>query len=69
MKTLQEVLGSSYASYQKVVSETVLGTEIMIGRFVPELSNPPDEIVAVDSKFWRPAPPPAAPTQSAEVKK
>ena len=58
IKPLQEVLGSSYASYQKIVAEAVLGTEIIIARFLPELSNPPDEIAAVDAKFWRPAPPP-----------
>jgi hypothetical protein len=69
IKPLQEVLGSSYASYQKVVAETVLGTEVIIGRFLPELSNPPDEIVAVDPKFWRPAPPPPPPAKPTEAKK
>jgi hypothetical protein len=69
IKPLQEVLGSSYAGYQKTVAETVLGTEIIIGRFLPELSNPPDEIVAVDTKFWRPAPPPPPPPKAAEGKK
>lgn len=58
IKPLQEVLGSSYESYQKTVAVAVLGTEIIIGRFLPELSNPPEEIVAIDAKFWRPAPPP-----------
>ncbi len=69
IKPLQEVLGSSYASYQKTVAEAVLGTEIIIGRFLPELSNPPEEIVAVDTKFWRPAPPPPPPPKPAEGKK
>ena len=69
IKPLQEVLGSSYAGYQKVVAEAVLGTEIIIGRFLPELSNPPDEIVAVDAKFWRPAPPPPPPPKAVEAKK
>ena len=64
IKTLQEVLGSSYGSYQRAVSEMVASTEIVIGRFLPELSNPPDEVVAVDAKFWRPAPPPAKPVEA-----
>jgi hypothetical protein len=67
IKPLQEVLGSSYASYQKAVAESVAGTEIIIGRFLPELSNPPEETVAADAKFWRPAPPP--PPKPAEAKK
>ncbi len=62
IKTLQEVLGSNYANYQKAVAEMVLGTEIIVGRFLPELSNPPDEVVAADANFWRPKPPaPVAP--------
>jgi hypothetical protein len=67
IKPLQEVLGSSYASYQKAVAESVANTEIIIARFLPELSNPPEEVVAVDAKFWRPAPPP--PPKPAEAKK
>jgi len=63
IKPLQEVLGSSYAGYQKAVAEMVAGTEIVIGRFLPELSNPPDDVMAVDAKFWRPAPPPAKPAE------
>ena len=42
---------------------------LIIGRFLPELSNPPDEIVAVDAKFWRPAPPPPPPPKPADGKK
>jgi hypothetical protein len=58
IKPLQEVLGPAYASYQKVAAESIAGTEVVIGRFLPELSNPPAEVAAVDAKFWRPAPPP-----------
>jgi hypothetical protein len=59
IKSLQEVLGPAYASYQKFAAESIAGTEVVIGRFLPELSNPPAEVVAVDAKFWRPAPAPA----------
>jgi hypothetical protein len=63
IKSLQAVLGSSYADYQKVAAESVAGSEIIIGRFLPELSNPPAEVVAVDPKFWRPAPPAPKPAE------
>jgi hypothetical protein len=56
IKTIQQVMGSSYADYQRGIAENVIATEIMIGRFLPEISNPPEEIAAVDPKFWRPAP-------------
>ena len=61
IKPLQEVLGSSYASYQRAVAESVARTEIIIGKYLPELSNPPEAIVAADTKFWRPTPPPPPP--------
>jgi hypothetical protein len=60
IKPLQEVLGPAYASYQKFVAESIAGTEVVIGRFLPELSNPPAEVVVVDPKFWRSPPPPAS---------
>ena len=69
VKTLQEVLGSSYATYQQAVAESVSGVDIMVARFLPELSNAPDEIASIDPKYWRPAPPPPAPAKPAEAKK
>jgi hypothetical protein len=69
IKPLQEVLGSSYGEYEKIAAAIVSSTDIRIGRFLPDLSNPPDEIVAVDPKFWRPAPPPAPAKPAAETKK
>jgi hypothetical protein len=69
IKTLQQVLGSSYATYQKSIADVVLGTEIVIGRFLPELSNPPEDIAAVDAKFWRPAPPAPPPAKVTEAKR
>ena len=69
IKPLPEVLGSSsYESYLKTVAESVAGTEVLIGRFRPELSNLPDEVVAVDPKYWRPAPPPPPPAKPAAAK-
>jgi len=67
IKPLQEVLGSGYERYLRAIAEDVTSTQILIGKFLPEISNPPDEIVDVDPKFWRPAPPMAA--KPAEPKK
>jgi hypothetical protein len=61
IKTLQQVRGDSYASYMKTVEDAVERTEIIVGRMLPELSNPPEEVVAVDPAYWRPK---AAPVQA-----
>ncbi|HEY3835871.1 MAG TPA: hypothetical protein VGL72_04845 [Bryobacteraceae bacterium] len=68
VKPLQQALGESYQRYQHAVAEMVSGVSIYIGRYLPELSNPPEEIVAVDPKFWRPAPTPPAPAKPPEKK-
>ena len=60
-RTLQQVLGANgYKQYQKGLAENTFSTEITIGRYLPELSNPPAEIAAVDPAFWNPKPMPAA---------
>jgi quinol monooxygenase YgiN len=60
--TIRELLGEEgFQRYQKVSQEAVLGTETVINRWVPEMSNPLDEYVSVSPDFWRPKPPaPAA---------
>jgi hypothetical protein len=56
-----QLLGEdAYGAFLKAVSETVVNTEYTIGRFRPELSNPPEEVAAVAPDFWRPKPPPAS---------
>ena len=59
---LPQVLGASgYRNYQKVAAEALLGTETIINRAAPELSNPPEEVIAIAPQFWTPKPPaPAA---------
>ena len=37
-------------------ADIVLGIESIINRFVPELSNPPADIVAAAPNFWKPKP-------------
>lgn len=50
----------AYGAFLKAAEESVLTTESTIGRFRPELSNPPDQVAAVAPDFWRPKPPPAS---------
>jgi hypothetical protein len=70
IKGLAEIRGAQgFAEYQKVVSETVIGADIMIGHFLPELSNPPEGVAAADPKFWRPKPAAAAAPKPAAEKK
>jgi hypothetical protein len=67
---LAQTLGANgYKQYQKGLAENTLSTEITIGRYLPELSNPPAEIVAVDPAFWNPKPVPAAKKAAAESTK
>jgi hypothetical protein len=57
---MAQLLGEdAYGAFLKASSEAVVTTEYTIGRFRPELSNPPDEVAAVAPDFWRPKPPPA----------
>ena len=63
-KTLPELLGDrGYRDFQKISADTTLGADIMIGQWLPELSNPPAAVAAADPAFWnpKPAPPKAKP--------
>jgi len=63
---LEQVLGSAgYQKYLKASADIILGSETMITRFVPELSNPPAEIAAVAPDFWKPKPPSPPPAKKA----
>jgi len=59
MPPLSQVLGDKYRDYQNRLAANTLSTEITISRYLPELSNPPAEIVAVDPAYWNPKPAPA----------
>jgi len=73
--TAQKLLGDDgYAKYLKVTAETISDSETVINHFLPELSNPPEPIVAAAPDFWKPktavakaAKPPA--TNAAETNK
>jgi hypothetical protein len=56
---LSQLLGEEgYRRFLSVGAETVQSTESMISRFLPELSNPPEQIASVSPEFWRPKPAP-----------
>lgn len=53
--TLQKVLGDEgYAKFLKTNSDTVANSETIISRFLPALSNAPQEIAAVSPDYWTP---------------
>lgn len=53
--TAKEILGDEgFKKLQQIVAETYETTESTLYRFVPELSNPPDEVAKVASDFWHP---------------
>ena len=56
---LSKTLGADgYKQFMKSIAENTFNTEFTISRFLPELSNPPEEIAAVDPSFWNPKPAP-----------
>ena len=63
MPSLQQLLGDEgFAKFVKTSGEVVAETEVVINRFLPELSNPPEAIVAAAPDYWRPKP--AAPVNA-----
>jgi quinol monooxygenase YgiN len=60
LPTFKDLLGDEFDGFQKGLADTVLGTETMIARFMPALSNPPEAVVNVSRDFWIPPATPAA---------
>ena len=55
--TIHEILGDEgYKKYLQGIADTVETSESMILHFAPELSNPPEEIMAAAPDFWQPKP-------------
>jgi len=55
--TAKEILGDEgFKKLQQIVAETYETTESALYRFVPELSNPPEEVAKVALDFWHPKP-------------
>jgi hypothetical protein len=59
-KNLPELLGSGgYRRFSDVAANTTTVADIIIARWLPELSNPPEAIASADPAFWNPKPAPA----------
>lgn len=55
--SLRKTLGDdAYLKWEKAAGEYEMNAETMVLRFLPELSNPPEEIANVSPEFWRPKP-------------
>lgn len=53
--TMHEILGDDgYKKYLQGISDTVETAESMVLRFAPDLSNPPESVVAAAPDFWQP---------------
>lgn len=53
--TVPQLLGEEgYAKYLKTSADVVENTETVINRFLPELSNAPEDVVAAAPDYWRP---------------
>jgi len=48
------MVDEGFAHYLKIASDTVEGGETMINHFLPELSNPPTDVVAAAPDYWTP---------------
>ena len=67
---LPQLLGEyGYRKFLSSGAEAVQSTESMINRFLPELSNPPEEIASVSPEFWRPKQAPKPKAKAAEPAK
>jgi len=53
--TLREILGEDgFKKFQKVNADAVETAESTLFRFVPEISNPPEDVAQVAADFWHP---------------
>jgi hypothetical protein len=55
LPSMQQMLGDEgYARFLKANADTVSNTETVINHFLPELSNAPEDVVAIAPDYWRP---------------
>jgi hypothetical protein len=55
LPTTQQTLGDEgYAKFLKINADVVENTETVINRFLPELSNAPEEVAAIAPEYWAP---------------
>ena len=54
-RPLSQILGEEgYQKFLTAIAESAEGSESIISHFLPELSNPPEQVVAAAPDFWRP---------------
>jgi hypothetical protein len=55
LPSMQKLLGDEgYARFLKTNAETTANTETVINHFLPDLSNAPEDVVAIAPDYWRP---------------
>jgi len=55
LPSMQKMLGDEgYAKFLKTTADAVSDTETVLNHFLPELSNPPEQIIALAPDFWKP---------------
>lgn len=60
--SIPQILGpEGYRKFLANASETVEGSETVVNHFVPEISNPPEGVIAASPEFWTPKPPAVKP--------
>ena len=67
---LRQALGEDgFQKYQKTIQESVIGTESIINRYRPDLSNPAEAVIAAGGDFWKPKAPAPPKPKAAEAGK
>lgn len=55
LPTMQQLLGDeAYGRFLKTSADVVADTETVINRFLPDLSNAPEEVASIAPDYWRP---------------
>jgi hypothetical protein len=59
--SLRKILGDdAYLKWEKAAADYEMNAETMVLRFLPELSNPPEQVANASPEFWHPKPPMSA---------
>lgn len=59
--SLRKTLGDeAYLKWEKGAGDYEMNAETMVMRFLPELSNPPEQVAKTAPEFWHPKPPMSA---------
>jgi hypothetical protein len=68
--SLRKILGDeAFLKWEKAAGDYEMNAETMLLRFLPELSNPPEDVAKVSPDFWHPKPMTAVKTKPTEAAK